>query len=245
MKKKIKIFVLTLVDEKERINHIIKQMKKFHLKFEIFYGKRGKHLSKKDISNYSESKAFKIEKRALSLDEIACALSHISIYKKIKQLKCQYSLVLEDDIILKNDFVNVLDKINNFPKDWELINFRTDARQKIINFKFYKNYKFTRFLQNANRSCALLLKISAIKKLLRHAYPIRQPLDELTGKTNITRIKSYGIKPNLVKLKDFPSTILYRNTFYGKYYLSSWVLRTPFINILNQIVNVIKKFFKK
>jgi glycosyl transferase family 25 len=116
MKKKIKIFVLTLIDEKERINHIVKQIKKFNLKFEIFYGKRGKHLTKKDISNYSESEAFKIEKRALSLDEIACALSHISIYKKIIQYKYQYSLILEDDVILENDFVNVLHKINNFPK---------------------------------------------------------------------------------------------------------------------------------
>ncbi len=241
----IKIIFLTLKKEKIRTKHMINQLKKLNLNFEIFYGKEGRNLSSKDLSLYSKKEAFKSENRDLSLDEIAACLSHILIYKKIKKLKYKYYLVLEDDVIISKDLKNVLNRIKKFPKDWELINFCTDAKQIETKFSIYKDYKITKFLENANRACALLMKKKAITKLLKKAFPVRQPLDELTARSNITGIKSYGIQPNLITLKDFPSTILYRNTFFGKYKVLSWLLKTDLINFLVFLVTNLKIFLIK
>jgi glycosyl transferase family 25 len=242
MKNKVKIFFLTLKDEEKRTLHMINELKKFNLKYEIVYGKKGKDLTKNDLRLYSKKEAFKSENRDLSLDEIAACLSHISIYKKIVNLKFKYFLIFEDDVVINKDLIKILNRIEKFPKDWGIINFFTDSKQIKTNLIIYKNYRITKFIENANRACALLMKKKTVMKLLEKAFPVRQPPDELTARCNITGIKAYGIQPNLIRLKDFPSTILYRNTFFGKYKSLSWLLKTDLIFFLSFLVIFLKKF---
>jgi glycosyl transferase family 25 len=223
MSQVIKIFIINLKNEFDRRKHIVNELKKLNLEFEIYFAKKGSELTKKEITLYSKKEAFKNENRDLSLDEISCALSHIKIYKKIVESKYRLSLILEDDVVINRNLLNIFKNLNKFPKNWELINFYTDARKKIIGRKIYENYQCVRFNGRANRTCSYLIKMKTAEKLIKFALPIRFPADGLTGRNDLTNIHSYGLKPDIIQIKDFPTTIKNRNSLLGKYKLTSWI----------------------
>jgi glycosyl transferase family 25 len=223
MSQAIKIFIINLKNEFDRRKHIVNELKKLNLEFEIYFAKKGSELTKKEITLYSKKEAFKNENRDLSLDEISCALSHIKIYKKIIESKYRLSLILEDDVVINKNLLNIFKNLNKFPKNWELINFYTDARKKVIGRKIYENDQCVRFNERANRTCSYLIKMKTAEKLIKCALPIRFPADGLTGRNDLTKINSYGLKPNIIKIKDFPTTIKNRNSLLGKYQLTSWL----------------------
>lgn len=243
----IKIFFITLRNENLRTNHMISQLKKLNLKYEIFFAIKGKSLTSKELNLYSKHETFKCENRDMSLDEISTSLSHIRIYQNIIKYKYKTTLIFEDDVIINKDLIGILNNLNKFPKKWQLVNFCSDAKQKTIrsNIKFFKNYKFTKFLEKANRACSYLIKYNTAKKFLRDAFPIRRPADALTGRFGMDDINSYGITPRIIRLKNFPTTIQHRNTFFGKYKLLSWILRTKITNHLIAVVTCLKKFIGK
>jgi glycosyl transferase family 25 len=223
MSQQIKIFIINLKNEFYRRKHIKNELKKLNLKFEFFLAKKGIELSKKEIALYSKKEAFKNENRDLSLDEISCALSHIKIYKKIIKFKYKTSLIIEDDIIINSNLLNIFNNLSKFPKNWGLINFCTDAKQKNTGITIFKEYQATKFNERANRTCAYLIKMRTAETLLSYSMPIRFPADGLTGRSDITNINSYGLKPNIVKIKAFPTTIKNRNSLLSKYKLTSWI----------------------
>mgnify|MGYP000226745324 CR=1 FL=1 len=67
---------------------------------------------------------------ALSLDEIACSMSHLSVYKKIVKNSIAEAIIFEDDIIINSKLIEIVNKI---PKNVELVNFKSDAKQKKLN----------------------------------------------------------------------------------------------------------------
>jgi glycosyl transferase family 25 len=243
----IKIFFITLKNEKLRTDHMIRELKKLNLKFEIFYATKGNNLSSEELSLYSKHETFKSENRDMSLDEISTSLSHIKIYQIIVKCKYETTLIFEDDVIIDKDLIGILNNLNKFPKNWQLINFLTDAKQLTIksNINLYKNYKFTKFLEKANRACSYLISYDTAKKFLREAFPIRRPADALTGRFGLNDINSYGITPGVIRLKNFPTTIDHRNTFFGKYKILSWITKTKIIKYLVAITNFFKKYIGK
>lgn len=92
-----------------------------------------------------------------------------------------------------------------------------------------------------NRTSAYLINYKTARILYQEAFPIRRPPDGLTGRYNLPDLRSYGISGSVVKLKNFSSTIKYRNTFFGQYKILSWIVKTNVINFLIFFINIIKK----
>jgi glycosyl transferase, family 25 len=239
----IKVFFITLKNEKSRSDHMIQELNKLNLKYEIFYATKGTDLTDKELDLYSKNETFKCENRDMSIDEISACLSHIRIYQKIIKYKYKITLIFEDDVIIDKNLINVLNNLKKFPRKWQLINFYSDAKEKKIksNINVFKNYKFTKFLEKANRACAYLINYDTANILLRDAFPIRRPPDALTGRFGLKDINSYGVTPRLIQLKDFPTSIKHRNTFFGKYKILSWILKTKLIDFLVRVINSLKK----
>jgi GR25 family glycosyltransferase involved in LPS biosynthesis len=104
----MKIFVINLKRDTDRLNKILQQFKYFNItNFEIFEGVDGKNLTYDNLKNY-DSKTSKRIIRELSLSEIGCALSHIEVYRRIinENKRC---LIIEDDVVLSDEFKNFID----------------------------------------------------------------------------------------------------------------------------------------
>jgi len=126
----MKIFIIhydKLINRKEKI---LQQMNKFNLDFEF-------------ISNHGKDKLTIEDRRKfknLRDGEISVALHHIECYKRIVCDNLNEALILEDDVLLRDNFVFLLDLyIKQLPQNWNMLFIGDGCGLHINNKLFIKN----------------------------------------------------------------------------------------------------------
>jgi glycosyl transferase, family 25 len=201
------IWILNLERSRDRRKYMEMQLNELDWQFEIIPAVDSKYLGSEDLKHYSTQEAMKTIQRDLKPGEIGCALSHARMWERIVAENIEEVLILEDDVTVKGELLEVLERRSAFPGDWEFINFRTDVQKIPFGPPVYTEYRICHFRSYANRTCAYFINARGAKKLRDHVYPIRWAADGLTGRTYISDLVSYGIDPDLVELADFPSLI--------------------------------------
>jgi glycosyl transferase family 25 len=109
----IQTFIISLPKDRNRREYLGNQLQKLGVPFSIVNAVHGNSLSAEELNaSYDRRKAVRLFNRELSKGEIGCALSHISIYKKMVAENIPYALVLEDDAnILDEDLAATLAKL--------------------------------------------------------------------------------------------------------------------------------------
>jgi glycosyl transferase, family 25 len=97
------------------------------LPFDFFWGVDKLKLDFEKVKTdrtYDEQKAKKLQRqrKALNLGEIACSLSHRSLYKAMLENNWQKTLILEDDVLpIAESMMQLPLAINELPDNWELV----------------------------------------------------------------------------------------------------------------------------
>jgi len=108
----MKLFIVHYDKLIERKKFITKQLNKHNFDFE-FISNHGK-----ENLTLDERKMF----RNISDCEISVALHHIECYKRIVKENIDYALIVEDDIVVCNNFREILESyINELPSDWDML----------------------------------------------------------------------------------------------------------------------------
>jgi len=108
----MKIFVVHYAKLTKRKDSIIKQLSKYNFDFE-FISNHGK-----ENLTFDERKMFK----NISDGEISVALHHIECYKRIVEESIDYALIVEDDIVVCNNFREILESyIKELPYHWDML----------------------------------------------------------------------------------------------------------------------------
>lgn len=210
------IFVINLESAIDRRESITQQMNKYNLNFEFIKAVDKNHLTETQRKYYSEEESILDFGRGLTDGEIACALSHYSIFEKILKENIKTAIVFEDDIIINEDTVAIIKRQYAFPKDMELLYF-LHGKVKSLPWKrktIYKDYKIVKYLaptKNSKRSiiyaAAYQITRDGAYKQLREAYPVKLPADIHMGYIQRNKVKAYGIEPNCAGLGDFETGI--------------------------------------
>jgi glycosyl transferase family 25 len=111
--KDIHTFIISLPKDRPRREYLGNQLEKLGVPFSIVNAVHGASLSAEELdASYDRKKALDLFNRELSKGEIGCALSHITIYRKMVAENIPYALVLEDDAnILDEDLSATLAKL--------------------------------------------------------------------------------------------------------------------------------------
>ena len=108
----MKIFVVHYAKLTNRKDSIIKQLKTHNFDFEFISNHGKENLTNEDKNMF----------RNISDGEISVALHHIECYKRIVEENVDYALILEDDIVLCNNFRQNLEHyIKELPSDWDML----------------------------------------------------------------------------------------------------------------------------
>lgn len=142
----LNIYVITL-GKQERIENIKNQQQKINKKIEIFNAVNGSNL---DINNLKNNILANDNKLSLNhnnkMGEIGCYLSHLNIYKKIKEdNKKGYTLIFEDDFSINSDNLSdelkkALDTLNNKNIDFDYLflgNLKDNHGENIADNLYY------------------------------------------------------------------------------------------------------------
>lgn len=120
-----KVLVLTLrraTDRQERVRRVLRGVE-----FELFHGV-DKHdldpddLLRRGIYDARRARALHRHGKAMTLGEIACALSYVEMYRRILEAGWRRVLVFEDDVEPVPDALPALPLVlAQLPDDWELV----------------------------------------------------------------------------------------------------------------------------
>lgn len=118
--------------------------------------------------------------RHLTIAEISNGIAHNFIIREISEFKNEHALILEDDIVLKDGFTELLTKsIRNLPDDWEILNIGGDYRHP---FKNDPNPVENTKIVNGPAcvmTCCYLLSSRGAQRIIKHSLfsPFSMPID--------------------------------------------------------------------
>lgn len=104
-------FVINLDKDVDRMNFMDKQLRKLAISYTRLSAIFPKSLTKEELNEIYDNKlSEKLNAIPLNKGEIGCAASHLAIYQEIVAKKIPYSLILEDDVKLKTNIKEVVEK---------------------------------------------------------------------------------------------------------------------------------------
>lgn len=134
-------YVISLTTAKERREHIIQEFGKQNIPFE-FFDAITPDLIEEKVKEFN----IDISKTNLTQGELACALSHIAVWRLAQEKNLDYVCVFEDDIFLgensscflTNDYIPVDVDIVKFEKNLDIIETSKKAEKTVGERAFYQ-----------------------------------------------------------------------------------------------------------
>ncbi len=135
MKQSFHLFVINLPVDVKRKKAIEKRLKDLNAAYEIVPGIYGD--DERVIERYDEKRAIKEHGKPLIFGEKGCAVAHALVYERIVKEQIPYSLILEDDILLPDNFLEIVEKeVQNENRNWDWLSFdyRYVGREFLVNW---------------------------------------------------------------------------------------------------------------
>lgn len=114
------IAVVSLIEEYERRKHIDSLFKEFELDFDYLDA-----INKQQVANALEKYNLTINTDRMSLGEVACYLSHYSLWQQMIDNDLPYLIVFEDDIYFAKNAKTLLNDLSWLPDNFDLIKLET------------------------------------------------------------------------------------------------------------------------
>lgn len=200
------VYVINLKSRPKRKERAADELNKYNIKHTFIEAVDGSTLDRDKLTDEGKIRC-NGSYRELRKGEIGCYLSHIQCWKNILDSGNEYGLVLEDDVVFANDFMNkfneMFDQIVN--KDWDIICLGRRCKEYFKKCDdghvVADNVLYPETLGYG--TYAYIIKASAINKLLQTTYPIMRPIDVVIidehHKKNITVM---GLIDSLVTVVD-------------------------------------------
>jgi len=169
-----KIYIINLYKDIDRLNNAYKQLFKYNiLNYERFPAIYGANLNEFEINDNTTT----IGKIIASHGMLGCALSHINIWKKIIKNNLNRTLILEDDFIFKDNFLDKFNKyIKEAPDNFDILflssNFIHNKYLKIkdINPFYYKQLFIS-------QTVSYIITLQGAKKILNYINKVSYHID--------------------------------------------------------------------
>jgi GR25 family glycosyltransferase involved in LPS biosynthesis len=204
---------------KERIDYLIPSLNKNNIEdIEIIYGVDRNNIDIKNLSKFSNKRELVIDRLKytncpydydiLSNNEKSVAanfLTHLEIWEKILISEDKYSLVLEDDAIICEDFIENWNRIkNSIPDDLDIAYLHEGCGFTVQNRLGIKPTKESIFyycwLKESRTCCSYIISKEFCNKILTDLYPIVLGVDhELNYIQKKLNANVYWTSPALFK----------------------------------------------
>ncbi len=130
-----KIYVINYIEAPKRRENIIKQLKYYNFEDGVEFSYGMPFTKIKSIAQHFEEIANEIIWNVGRVSGIACALNHYTAIKTSYELGANSVLILEDDIIFRDDKDLIIEYLDNIPKDWNYLYFTPAFNRNTINVK--------------------------------------------------------------------------------------------------------------
>lgn len=175
----MKNFVISLESATERRAHIHHEFGQHNVSFEFFDA-----LTPDKARSHAQSLALDLSAASLTSGELACMMSHVSVWQKMIDENMSYATIFEDDVYLGEDAESLLNRSEWINADWHIIKIEAFAKKAMVSATKYdvlSNKRQIRQLKGKNLGAAgYILSIKGAKLFLDYILTLRlQPIDEI------------------------------------------------------------------
>ena len=187
--------------------------------YQRFKAVEGSRLSDNEIKRYVTAKAYSTilsKKRTShaeisSKNQVACFLSHTTLWSQLAKTKDDYRTIMEDDLSVTPDFVYRLNQsLYSVPNDFDIL-LLGDIQQARTPWSSIMPGQVWVRIRRFYGCHAYVIKKEAARKLLHQCFPMECQLDTfIFEQASKLDLKIYAHHPSLVQQGKFPSTIQIR-----------------------------------
>lgn len=165
----------------------------------------GKTLTTEQRTRYSSERARRVYGCDMTDSEIACYLSHLSIYSRMVEQRIDTALILEDDISCVADLKPVVDEVLKLPSgSWQVI--RLQSTKKSVSHPETEEgageavakagvREIFRLRTSVLGGCAYLIRLGAAAAMLSRSEHIDMPIDQTLDRYWENGIIPYVLRP--------------------------------------------------
>ena len=177
--------------------------------FEFFDAVDGRSGDNAALPNYSDDYCVRTWRRPLTQGEVGCFASHYRLWKRCLELN-ETIIVLEDDIVIGNDFRESVEIAASLIDRFDFIRLSgiTDVRHQSIPLNLPAPWKIVRFQRGPMGTQGYVLSPSGARRLLEHAKRWNLPVDNYIDSFWQHGVLSFGLLPSPISVRfDIPSDI--------------------------------------
>lgn len=199
------VFVISLDRAVERREYMKRLVSDLGLDATIISAVDGKSLTPDQRSRYNSERARRLYGCEMSDTEIACYLSHLSIYSKMIEHRMEAALILEDDISCVADLEPIVEDVLKLPQSsWQVVRLQStktsvshpsDARGAGEPLARIGEREIFRLKTSVLGGCAYLIRLSAARAMLRRSEQIDMPIDQTLDRYWENGIVPYVLRP--------------------------------------------------
>lgn len=185
------VYLVNLKRRPDRLKKMQELLSKYKIDFQVVEAIDGK------VDIEAQSIYIDRENKKMNEGEIGCYLTHLMIYRDIKEKGYNQPLIFEDDIIAHKDLENLINEVYLTPKDWGLLylgscdwNLKENEKNIKKGVSYYRGYKI-------DCTFAYSLKSYVIDDVINYlSYKLDKPCD--TALHLVQELyPSYIMKPHL------------------------------------------------
>ena len=175
----MKSIVISLKSAIDRRQHITQEFQNHHIDFEFF------DALKPDIAaSYAKNLPINLKNSSLTGGELACMMSHVSVWQKMIDEQIPYLAIFEDDVYLGEDAEFLLNSSDWINPEWHIVKIEAFTKKVFVSSNMYPIESTNRYitqLKGENLGTAgYILSLQGAQKYLDYlAHHQLRPLDEL------------------------------------------------------------------
>lgn len=202
----MKTYVINMEKDTIKKENILSQLRTIpQLDFEIIKACEGKKLSEEELRDLGYYKFQERYREFGTLPAFGCSVSHFRIYEKIAK-EDPVALVLEDDVIIANNFIDKLNSIRDF-----IASMNDEPTIILLSPHFYYNkkdvfptenndVKITK-VQGGYMASGYIINKAGAQLLEKRLYPIQYIADDWKEFIKMG-LKLYGVLPHFTSFSD-------------------------------------------
>ena len=217
MNKIDKIYIINLKERTDRWQHCLKQLNKYNITNFTRFDAVKPDLNKVNPIQYSKNN-LKLGTKYI-IGALGCKLSHLKIIIDANQNNYKQILILEDDFLLTNNFIQKFNDTiqnihsNNIHIDMLYLGFSIVRKDPYIDTNIDNLKKLT----NGHTTHAYLLNRSFFQNIINEILKCYCEIDVCYAKMQKKYNHIYGIYPCLITQMESYSDILNKNVNYDQY----------------------------
>lgn len=190
--------VVSLINEKERRKHIVSLFNEHNLDFRFFDA-----INKYQIDETLNKFGLEVRSKRMSEGEVACYLSHYSLWEQLIEYNLPYLTVFEDDIYFSENADDLLNSFDWQPTDFDVIKIETMYGRVMVNkgHTIRLGHSLCRMRSSHMGMAGYIVSQQGAKKLIAmsHDLGIDRPVDHIMFDLLIAqkRSKVFQVSPAL------------------------------------------------